>query len=137
MTPLVRTLFVAWQDPESRRIFPVARLMRRRSGEYELRYIGKMALDSAENYLTVQDRAPQNADFADRLRYPSVIYHDIRAGYDFTAGLNAYVGVDNVTNKLPPLGLIGSTSATSPTTAQSSIYNIRGRFFFAGARYKF
>jgi hypothetical protein len=40
MTPLVRTLFVAWQDPESRRIFPVARLTRRRSGEYELRYIG-------------------------------------------------------------------------------------------------
>jgi hypothetical protein len=40
MTPLVRTLFIAWQDPDSRRIFPVARLTRRRSGEYELRYIG-------------------------------------------------------------------------------------------------
>ena len=39
MTPLVRTLFVAWQDPESRRIFPVARLTVRRTGEYELRYI--------------------------------------------------------------------------------------------------
>ncbi|HEU4578970.1 MAG TPA: hypothetical protein VFS67_11985 [Polyangiaceae bacterium] len=39
MTALVRTLFVAWQDPESRRIFPVARLTRRRSGEYELCYI--------------------------------------------------------------------------------------------------
>jgi hypothetical protein len=40
MTPVIRTLFIAWQDPESRRIFPVARLTRRRSGEYELRYIG-------------------------------------------------------------------------------------------------
>jgi hypothetical protein len=40
MKAIVRTLFVAWQDPESRRIFPVARLTRRRgSGEYELRYI--------------------------------------------------------------------------------------------------
>lgn len=39
MTAIVRTLFVAWQDPESRRIFPVARLTRRRTGEYELRYI--------------------------------------------------------------------------------------------------
>ena len=104
---------------------------------YELRYIGKMALDAAENYLTVQDRPPQNADFADRLRYPSVIYHDVRAGYDFTTGLNAYVGIDNLTNKEPPLGLIGSTSATSPTTAQSSIYNVRGRFFFVGGKYKF
>jgi len=40
MTPLVRTLFIAWQNPESRRIFPVARLTLERSGEYELRYIG-------------------------------------------------------------------------------------------------
>src|SRR5262245_23844405 len=40
MLPLVRTLFVAWQEPESRRIYPVARLTRRRNGEYELRYIG-------------------------------------------------------------------------------------------------
>ncbi|MEO8181911.1 MAG: HIRAN domain-containing protein [Deltaproteobacteria bacterium] len=40
MTPVIRNLFIAWQDPESRRIFPVARLTRRRSGEYELRYIG-------------------------------------------------------------------------------------------------
>lgn len=40
MIPIVRSLFVAWQQPESRRIFPVARLTRRRSGEYELRYIG-------------------------------------------------------------------------------------------------
>jgi hypothetical protein len=40
MIPIVRSLFVAWQQPETRRIFPVARLSRRRSGEYELRYIG-------------------------------------------------------------------------------------------------
>lgn len=40
MIPIVRSLFVAWQEPQSRRIFPVARLTRRRSGEYELRYIG-------------------------------------------------------------------------------------------------
>ena len=29
------------------------------------------------------------------------------------------------------------TVGYSPTTAQSSIYNVRGRFFFAGAKYKF
>jgi outer membrane receptor protein involved in Fe transport len=104
---------------------------------YELRFIGPMALDAAENYLAVQDRAPQNADFADRLRYPSVMYHDVRAAFDLTQALNAYIGVDNLTDKKPPLGLIGSTSGTSPTTAQSSIYNVRGRFFFAGAKYKF
>ena len=41
-----------------------------------------------------------------------------------------YVGVDNVTNKLPPLG-------TTATGAGSAIYNIRGRAFYAGAEVKF
>jgi hypothetical protein len=35
----VSTLFVTWQDRESRRIYPIARLMRVPSGEYELAYV--------------------------------------------------------------------------------------------------
>jgi outer membrane receptor protein involved in Fe transport len=104
---------------------------------YELRYIGKMALNFAEDTETVQGRPAQNGDYAGRCCYPSVIYHDIRAGYDFTTGLNAYVGIDNVANKDPPLGLIGTTGNGTTFSAQSAIYNVRGRFFFAGAKYKF
>lgn len=39
MNSAVHVLFVAWQDPESRRIFPVARLLRRVSGLYEFAYV--------------------------------------------------------------------------------------------------
>jgi outer membrane receptor protein involved in Fe transport len=97
---------------------------------YELRYIGRMVLNQAEDTLTVQGRPPQNADYADRCCYPSVIYHNVRAGYDFGSSLNAYFGIDNVANKQPPLGL-------TATTEGGGIYDVRGRFFFAGAKYKF
>jgi hypothetical protein len=39
MTSAVSSLFVSWQAPESRRIYPIARLMRLPSGEFEFAYI--------------------------------------------------------------------------------------------------
>lgn len=39
MSPAVSTLFVTWQEPESRRIFPVARVVHLPDGTYELGYI--------------------------------------------------------------------------------------------------
>jgi outer membrane receptor protein involved in Fe transport len=103
---------------------------------YELRYIGKMVLNTAEDLFSVGGDEPQNADWADRRSYPSVIYHDVRAAYDFSNALNFYVGVDNLTDKEPPLGLIG-TGNGGTVAANSAIYDARGRFFFAGAKYNF
>ena len=97
---------------------------------YELRYIGKMVLNQAEDTFIVQGRPPQNADYADRRYYPSIIYHNIRAAYDFSNSMNAYFGIDNLANKQPPLGLTG-------TGGGSGIYDVRGRFFYAGAQIKF
>jgi outer membrane receptor protein involved in Fe transport len=51
----------------------------------------------------------------------------LRGSYDFNHNVNAYVGIDNVANRLPPLGLTG-------TGAGSSIYEPRGRFFYAGVK---
>lgn len=51
MNPIVRTLFVAWQEPESRRIFPIARLTRRRSGEYEFAYIEAVRAAMARGFV--------------------------------------------------------------------------------------
>ena len=51
---------------------------------YELRYIGKQVLNAAEDVFSVQGRPPENADWADRKYYPSVVYHDLRAGFDPT-----------------------------------------------------
>ena len=44
--------------------------------------------------------------------------------------LNFYVGVDNVLDRMPPLG-------STATGAGSAIYNFRGRNFYAGARARF
>ncbi len=97
---------------------------------YELRFIGRMGINAAEDVFSVGGKPPQNADYANFRYYPSVIYHDVRAAYDISDALNAYVGIDNVADKVPPLGLTG-------TGAGSGIYEARGRFFFAGAKYKF
>jgi len=97
---------------------------------YELRFIGKQLVSLAEDHFSVGGRPPQNADFTDRRYYPSVVYHDVRASYDISDALNVYLGVDNVADKVPPLGLTG-------TGGGSAIYEPRGRFFFAGAKYNF
>ncbi|MBO9696612.1 MAG: TonB-dependent receptor [Sphingopyxis sp.] len=97
---------------------------------YKMRYIGKMVLNEYEDFFSKQGRDPQNADYADRRFYPSVMYHDLRLDFEAAEKFNLYVGVDNVTNKLPPLGLTGAGGG-------SGIYNNIGRFFYAGAVAKF
>nr|WP_294169365.1 TonB-dependent receptor [uncultured Sphingomonas sp.] len=103
---------------------------------YQMRYLGKMfladggSLDTYENFNSVQGRPPNNLDFADRRRYPSVFYHDVRLGFDATEKFNFYLGVDNLTNREPPLGQTGIGGG-------SAIYDNRGRFFYAGAVAKF
>lgn len=69
-----------------------------------------------------------------RRHYPQVVYHDLRASHDFSDSLNAYVGVDNVTDRLPPLDL---GTPTALTAEGGGIYEQRGRFFFTGAKYSF
>jgi outer membrane receptor protein involved in Fe transport len=97
---------------------------------HEVRFVGKMLVSLAEDFFSVGGRPPQNADFADRRYYPSAVYHDLRASYDISDALNVYLGVDNLADKVPPLGLTG-------TGGGSAIYEPRGRFFFAGAKYNF
>ncbi|HLA71937.1 MAG TPA: TonB-dependent receptor [Steroidobacteraceae bacterium] len=97
---------------------------------YQLRYIGHMTIDLAENVFSVGGNPPQNADFADAKYYPEVFYHDVRAAYDITDDVNAYVGVDNLANRIPPFGLTGAGGG-------SGIYESRGRFFYAGFKIGF
>ena len=108
---------------------------------YQMRYIGPMLTSTFENFfpnnsgIPGQTGLPANSDAFEIQSYPSVFYHDIR--FDFRVGdrdaasdMNVYFGIDNVTNKQPPLG-------TTATGAGSAIYNIRGRNFYAGFRAKF
>jgi outer membrane receptor protein involved in Fe transport len=96
---------------------------------YQMRYIGRMVVNFAEDFYAVNGEPPENSDWAYRRDYPAVMYHDVRAGYDFTDDINAYMGVDNVKNKVPPLGL-------TATGAGSGIYEARGRYFYAGIKWK-
>lgn len=97
---------------------------------YQMRYLSPMYLNTYEDFNSVQDRDPENADYADRKKYPSVFYHDIRFAIDATKDFNFYMGIDNLTNKEPPLGATGIGGF-------SSVYDNRGRFFYAGAVAKF
>ena len=97
---------------------------------YQLRYIGHMVLNDAEDVFSVGGNPPQNADYADRKYYPEIFYHDVRAAYDITDDVNAYVGVDNLADRVPPLGLTGAGGG-------SGIYESRGRFFYLGFKVGF
>ena len=97
---------------------------------YQLRYIGKQVLNNYEDLFGVQGRPPQNKDYADIDYYPETFYHDVRFSVDATDKFNFYVGADNVLNTKPPLGLTGIGGG-------SGIYNVRGRYFYAGAVAKF
>jgi outer membrane receptor protein involved in Fe transport len=97
---------------------------------YQMRYIGRQTINLAEDLFEVGGRPPQNADYAEKRYYHGLFYHDVRAAMDVTDRVNAYLGVDNVANKVPPLGATG-------TGAGSGIYDTRGRFFYAGVKLAF
>ena len=98
---------------------------------FSLRYIGKQVLNTYEDFFSKQGRAPENADYAPVKFYPAVFYQDIRIGLDIAdQRFNIYTGVDNVFNRQPPFGLTG-------TGGGSGIYDIRGRFLYAGVKAKF
>lgn len=102
---------------------------------YVLHYIAPMLTTTYENLNPLNGQAPLNLDAFDITQYPATFYHNVRVDVDikgagFAKNLNLYVGVDNLTNKLPPLG-------TTATGAGSAIFNFRGRSFYAGFKANF
>ena len=97
---------------------------------YRLRFIDKTSIGAIERIRTIQDRPPTNPDQFSRDFYPRVVYHNIRAGLDVTERFRFYGGIDNVTDRQPPLGLDG-------TTFGSGTFDNVGRFFYIGAEAKF
>ena len=62
---------------------------------------------SYETYYTWQGRGPTNPEARPSKWYPAVVTHNVRFNWDPIKAVRLYVGVDNVTNKLPPLDLTG------------------------------
>lgn len=98
--------------------------------QYGLRWLESQYVDFIENIRTVGGMPPQNPDFSDIAWTGSVMYHDLRAAYTFKDWINVYVGVDNFTDELPPLGFTG-------TGAGSGIYSNTGRFYYGGVKLDF
>ena len=112
---------------------------------YRVRYIGPMYIGAYENVNSVGGRAPQNADVSDIEQFPEVFYHDIRLnwhverGHTTSGDFDFYFGVDNLLNTAPPLGASGTGSGTVDRGGGggASIYDVRGRNFYAGFKTRF
>ena len=61
-----------------------------------------------------------------RVWFPDVFYHAVRIGYEVNERFSFYGGVDNITDRLPPLGLLG--------TAGGDPFDSIGRTFYVGAQ---
>jgi outer membrane receptor protein involved in Fe transport len=96
---------------------------------YTLRYIGRQTITTYESTHSFNGNPPSNPDFADRVWYPDVFYHDARVAIKVNNKYRFYLGVDNIFNRKPPLDLLG-TEAGSP-------YSSIGRFFYGGAQVDF
>ncbi len=96
---------------------------------YGLRYIGKQSIASWETQHTVDGRPPENPDAYPLRYYGAAYYHDIRVGYQVNDTLRVYAGIDNFTDRLPPLDLLGTEDGVS--------YDNIGRYFYAGIVTKF
>jgi hypothetical protein len=94
---------------------------------YSLNYIGKQTIGAYENYFSFQGRPPQNADFTQERWYPEVMYHGARVDFHVPQSgrkLDFYLGVDNIFDTRPPLGLLG--------TGGGEPYDPVGRMVYGG-----
>ncbi len=94
------------------------------------RYLSKMSVGAIENHQAFQGRPPQNLDDFDIPFYPDVFYANVRFGFNIEPKSSFYIGVDNLTDRLPPLGLTGIGGG-------SGIYDNIGRRFYAGVSARF
>ncbi len=105
---------------------------------YNARYVGKQMLLGV-TYETIrewQGRQPTNPDIRPFDYYEPVVYHNIRLGLKANKDTRFYMGVDNLTNELPPYDLTG-TENPSATGQSGAVYPNTGRFFYAGIEFNF
>lgn len=105
---------------------------------YNARYVGKQMLLGV-TYETIrewQGRQPTNPDIRPFDYYEPVVYHNVRLGLKTSKDTRFYMGVDNLTNELPPYDLTG-TENPSATGQSGAVYPNTGRFFYAGFEFSF
>jgi outer membrane receptor protein involved in Fe transport len=91
---------------------------------YQLRYIGRQSITDWEAQHDTNGVAALDPYYADRVYYPHAFYHALRGSVDVSKQFRLYAGVDNLTDKKPPLGLLG--------VGNDAIYDNVGRFMYVG-----
>ncbi len=97
---------------------------------YQARYIGRQSVTDWEATHDSKQGPAYDPDYSSPRYYPVVWYHDFRLGYDINEKFNFYAGVDNAFDRLPPLGLLGTTDG-------GAIFSNTGRFLYAGVKANF
>ncbi|QNQ11919.1 TonB-dependent receptor [Sphingomonas alpina] len=97
---------------------------------YQLRYIGRQSITDWEAQHDTYGEPARDPNYADVVYYPKVIYHAVRASVDVDKSFTLYGGVDNLTDKRPPYGLLGTGDG-------DGIYDNIGRFMYVGVSAKF
>ncbi|WP_310498942.1 TonB-dependent receptor domain-containing protein [Sandarakinorhabdus sp.] len=98
---------------------------------YNFRYFSKQTV--AGNWRTQnveQGRPAENLDAFPFPFYPAYTYSDVRFTAKLQSWVTAFVGVDNIFDKLPPFDLLG-------TGAGDAIFTNTGRYFYGGIQGKF
>jgi len=98
---------------------------------YNARYVGKQIVSGLvyETFFASQGRPALNPDARPFVYYDPIVYHNARINLRANDKYRFFFGVDNLTNELPPYELTG--------TGSDAIYPNTGRFFYAGAEFKF
>lgn len=99
---------------------------------YSLNYIGRQTVGTYESAHSFEGRPPTNADQFSSVWYPDVLYHAVRLDWKVPQGkrkIDFYVGVDNMFDTKPPLGLLG--------TGGGDPFDAIGRYFYGGATVDF
>ena len=108
---------------------------------YTMRYVGRQSVADWEQQHTVAGLpdTPYDPLYVDQIYYPHAFYHDIRVSVDVNRNMRLYAGVDNLTDKLPPYGLLGNGGAglNTESTSSDTLYDNVGRYFYAGVRVRF
>lgn len=109
---------------------------------YRLRFIGSQVISAYEDLNSLNGLPPGNLDFADVLKVPAITYSDLRFEWNISNkvgpadSLRLYMGVDNVFDQHPPLGMM-ATGTGPGAVGNAGAYDVRGRTFYAGVRARF
>ncbi|KQX25981.1 MULTISPECIES: TonB-dependent receptor plug domain-containing protein [unclassified Sphingomonas] len=68
---------------------------------------------------------------------PSFWYTDVQFKYDISEQFAFYAGMNNATDKKPPFFPVPYVGTSTGTNTAASVYDLRGRFMYAGVTVKF